>query len=55
MMARFGTGIADGSSGIDAAGVLDGACSGQDRFEECGFTASGKGPPAQCTVDRGDF
>jgi hypothetical protein len=33
-MARFGAGIAYGSSGIDAAGILDGTRSGQDCFEK---------------------
>ena len=37
--ACLGAGIADGSSGFDAAGIRDGAGSGQDRFEECGFAA----------------
>ena len=39
VVARFGAGIADGSSGIDAAGILDGARSRQYGFEKCGFTA----------------
>src|ERR1051325_1456575 len=38
-MAGLGAGVADGSSGIDAAGGLDGPGSGQDGFEECRFTA----------------
>ena len=36
---RLGAGIADRSSGIDAAGIFDGARSRQYRFQKCGFTA----------------
>jgi hypothetical protein len=36
---RLGAGIADRSSGIDAAGIPDGARSRQYRFQKCGFTA----------------
>ena len=36
---RLGAGIADRSSGVDAAGILDGARSRQYRFQKCGFTA----------------
>lgn len=39
VLARLGAGIADGGSGIDAAGSLDGARTRQDRFQKCGFTA----------------
>ena len=39
VMAGLGAGIADGSSGIDAAGAGDGARARQDRFKKCGFTA----------------
>ena len=36
---RLGAGIADRSSGIDAAGFVDGACARQYGFKKCGFTA----------------
>ena len=39
VVARLGTGVADGSSGIDAAGLGNGACARQDGFKKCGFTA----------------
>src|SRR6185312_13792444 len=39
VVAGFGTGIAEGGSGIDAAGFVDRACSREDGFEKCGFTA----------------
>ena len=39
VVARLGAGIADRSSGIDAAGILDGARSRQYGFQKCGFTA----------------
>src|SRR5215468_1428557 len=38
-MAGFGTGISVGSSGVDAAGFGDGACSRHYCFEKGGFTA----------------
>src|SRR5882757_8365392 len=38
-MAGLGTGVTDGSSGIDAAGAGDGAGARHDGFEKCGFTA----------------
>ena len=39
VMAGLRAGVADGGSGIDAAGARDGAGARQDRFEKCGFTA----------------
>ena len=39
VMAGLGAGIADGSSGIDAAGFGDGARARHDGFKKCGFTA----------------
>ena len=39
VMTGLGRGVADGGSGVDAAGARDCARSRQDRFEKCGFTA----------------
>ena len=39
VVARLGAGIADRSSGIDAAGAADGARPRQYGFKKCGFTA----------------
>src|SRR6185437_13092448 len=39
VVARLGAGVADGSSGIDAAGFGNGASARQDGFKKCGFSA----------------
>src|SRR6266567_7862389 len=39
VVACFGTAVADGSSGIDAAGGADRTCSRHYRFKKGGFTA----------------
>src|SRR6185437_11846279 len=39
VVARLGAGVADGSSGIDAAGFGNGASARQDSFKKCGFSA----------------
>src|SRR6185437_13655545 len=39
VVARLGAGIADRSSGINAAGLGNGAGPRQDGFKKCGFTA----------------
>ena len=55
VVAGFGAGIADRSSRIDAAGTWEWRPCAPVWLQEVWFYRSGKGPPAQCTVDHGDF
>ena len=55
VVAGLGAGIADGSSGIDAAGILDGARSRQYRFQKCCFTALERAHQRNAPWTVGDF